>query len=150
MLTTTPGTVIVTNSSTPAVTPNITNNATAPAPAVKPERRFSIHNISGGMVALAAMFPATALALPILIGRKRRDFSDEEFSNSGPLRWLMDEEIEDGFLKKFTLEHENELSQMDIATSSCRQLVDSENSNKHLILCPGRNSRALNMIILED
>lgn len=148
MPTTTPGTVIVTSSSTPAR--NATGNLTSTAPAAKPERRFSIHNISGGMVALAAMFPATALALPILIGRKRRNSGNEESSESGPLRWLMDEEIEDGFLKKFTLEHENELSQMDIATSSCRQLVDSENSNKHLILCPGRNSRALNMIILED
>lgn len=99
------------------------------------------------MVALAAMFPATALALPILVGRKRRDAAVPE--EPAILPWLEEDAFEDGFVKQFTTDHERELSEKDIETSSCRQLIDSDH-NKHLIVCPGRTSRTLNMIVLDD
>lgn len=119
--------------------PSSTAASTTTTTTAKPERRFSLQNVNGGMMALAAMFPATALALPMLVGRKRRDAEDDMTTTTDG----------DVFVRDFTVRHEKELVQKDIAPTSCRQLVDDE-SNKHLILCPGLRSRSLNMIVLED
>ena len=93
-------------------------------------------------MALAAMFPATALALPLMVGRKRRDASEQD-------DLMLPEGEEDPLVRDFTTRHQSELIQKDIAPSSCRQLIDDE-SNKHLILCPGLKSRSLNLILMDD
>ncbi|KAI9566023.1 hypothetical protein GHT06_009822 [Daphnia sinensis] len=111
----------------------------------------------------AAAISAAAFSLPILVGRKRRQVE----SRRGPYWQLKEEEehdheAEDAFVRHFTAENEREMRQKNIASYNCRQLsVNDESAGAvapgrsvattlhHLLVCPGRQSRTLNMILLD-
>lgn len=110
----------------------------------------------------AAAISAAAFSLPILVGRKRRQIE----SRRGPYWQLKEEEhdheAEDAFVRHFTAENEREMRLKNIASYNCRQLsVNDENGGAavtgrsvattlhHLLVCPGRQSRTLNMILLD-
>lgn len=112
----------------------------------------------------AAAISAAAFSLPILVGRKRRQVE----SRRGPYWQLKEEEeehdheAEDAFVRHFTAENEREMRKKNIASYNCRQLsVNDESAGAavpgrsvattlhHLLVCPGRQSRTLNMILLD-
>ena len=111
----------------------------------------------------AAAISAAAFSLPMLVGRKKRE------ARRGPYWQLKNKEeveehnhqAEDAFVRHFTAENEREMRQKNIASYNCRQLsVNDESADgvvrssvattlHHLLVCPGRQSRTLNMILLD-
>jgi hypothetical protein len=80
------------------------------------------------MMALAAVFPAAALSMPMLVGRKKREEPRREDNIHLPLG-LSDNDDEDAFVKHFTTENERELKQKDIAAANCRRMVYDRRSD---------------------
>lgn len=119
----------------------------------KADRRFSVQGFKSLMP--AAAISAAALSLPMLVGRKRRSHdqhSVENNNNDGDL-WSFPQSEDDPFVKHFTMENEREMRKKNIASSHCRQLTVEEIAlsapYQHLLICPGHESRTLNMILLD-
>ena len=134
----------------------------APTTIKKADRRFNILGFRNFMP--AAAISAAAFSLPMLVGRKKRElhlFQQEqddvdELLHEGYGGWEEEEEEEDdAFVRHFTEENEREMRSKDIASSNCRQLSVDESADTvvttlhHLLVCPGRQSRTLNMILLD-
>lgn len=101
-----------------------------------------------------AAISAAALTLPILVGRRRRQFWEDEEATSPqwPWHWL---EEPDHIVREFTNQHRREMRRQDISTLGCKQLAYGPDENKqvlasHLLVCPSRRSRSLNLIFLSD
>ena len=116
------------------------------------------------MMALAAVFPAAALSMPMLVGRKKREEPRREASRDALPLGLMNNNDEDAFVKHFTTENERELRQKDIAAASCRQMIYDQRSGAtpeepttkthvdqlKLLICPSdREPTVWNMILLD-
>ena len=115
-------------------------------------------------MALAAVFPAAALSMPMLVGRKKREEPRREDNIHLPLG-LSDNDDEDTFVKHFTTENERELKQKDIAAANCRRMVYDRRSDAtregpatpkdhvdqlKLLLCPSdKEPTVWNMILLD-
>lgn len=128
--------------------PTTTTVRTVPPRPTKADRRFSVQSFKSLMP--AAAISAAALSLPMLVGRKRRS---EEQHPSNRDTWPFTESEEDPFVKHFTIENEREMRQKNIAATHCRQLSVDESAvgatYQHLLICPGHESRTLNMILLD-
>lgn len=125
-----------------------TARTTVPSRPTKADRRFSVQSFKSLMP--AAAISAAAFSLPMLVGRKRR--SEKEHPSNKDV-WPFAESQEDLFVKHFTIENEREMRQKNIAASQCRQLSVDESAvgatYQHLLICPGHESRTLNMILLD-
>ncbi|XP_046445725.1 mucin-5AC-like isoform X2 [Daphnia pulex] len=141
---------------------DLSSTSTTTATTPKSDRgRFHMQGVKFNLP--AAAISAAAFSLPILVGRKKRE------ARRGPY-WQLKEkqeevehnhEAEEAFVRHFTAENEREMRQKNIASYNCRQLsVNDESAEEvgrssavttlhHLLVCPGRQSRTLNMILLD-
>lgn len=143
----------------PTTSTTLTSTTTGRAPTTsrKADRRFSVQGFKNFMP--AAAISAAAFSLPMLVGRRKRQYNYQEEEEEEPVydadAWQVHEEEDDAFVRHFTQENEREMREKDIVASSCRQLSVDENDGStgttlhHLLVCPGRQSRTLNMIVLD-
>ena len=116
--------------------------------------RVSFFRRTGLSFLPAAAISAVALTLPILVGRRRRQFWQDEAAVSPPWPWHWLEEP-DNVVREFTQHHRREMRRQDIATLGCKQLAYGPDESQlvlasHLLVCPSRRSRSLNLIFLND
>ena len=129
-------------------------------PSIPSLRDLPSFRLPSSVMALAAVFPAAALSMPMLVGRKKREEPLHKVDSSLPPKGLNNDSEADAFVKHFTAENEYQLRQKDIAAASCRRMTydrgtdpESIKSVDHLnlLLCPSdREPTVWNMILLHS